>query len=126
MASNILIPTALSEIGFVRSKSSYAEIHPHPIRLFSFPQLASAPAIHISLVRSRNCRPLRSHCTNPPPSPVPIAWSPLIPHALSKIGFVRSKMNSAPKSELRAQNSTSPHNPQDRKSTRLNSSHLGI
>src|ERR1017187_4633662 len=112
MASNVLIPNALLEIGFVRSKSSHAEIHPHPIRLFSFPQLASAPAIHISLVRSRNCRPLRSDCTNPPPSPVPIAWSPLIPHALSKIGFVRSKMNSAPKSELRAQNSTSPHNPQ--------------
>src|ERR1017187_7241298 len=41
MALNILIPNALSEIGFVRSKSSHAEIHPHPIRLFSFPQLAS-------------------------------------------------------------------------------------
>src|ERR1022692_3542584 len=45
-------------------KSSHAEIHPHPIRLFSFPQLASAPAIHISLVRSRNCRPLRSHLSS--------------------------------------------------------------
>src|ERR1022692_3557474 len=48
----------------------------------------------------------------PAAKPGPNAWSPLIPHALSKIGFVRSKMDSAPKSELRAQNSTSPHNPQ--------------
>src|ERR1017187_5154169 len=82
---------------------------------FGYSHSHSSPALRPSIFRSydpRNCRPLRSHCTNPPPSPVQIAWSPLIPHALSEIGFVRSKLNSAPKSEPRAQNSTSPHNPQ--------------